>query len=593
MLVYGDQHREEAPRDLLRRVGLALDEAARAERRRRHACLVAALIEAGTLAQGVADHGFAERGEIDDHDRAAETTLALACALARCVARSWDSGFADAGIGAGGVRDAIRDVADIALPPSVSTREPEGFAHYAVYPEAYLEAARTIPDGPLCLIGLRSIGTSLAAMVAAARTQVPLVLTLRPIGHPFARRVALSDTLQARLAARAECRFAIADEGPGLSGSSIAAAIELVAGLGVPAGRLHVLPSHGGDPGPESGPAVRAAWARASRHVTTFDDVVLRARSPTHRLATWCAELVGPLREEPVEMAGGGWRPALGLREAAWPPVNAAGERRKFLLRSESGTWIAKFVGLGAQGERKLALARHLAEAGFAPEPAGLLHGFLVERWHADARPLGPRSRPAGFVGRLGRYLALRAQLEPPPGLRGAPVAELLAMLIRNAGEALGPDVAAAIEAEWTPRLARLEAIRRPVMTDNRLQAWEWIETDGRVLKTDALDHYAGHDLVGPQDLAWDLAGAGLEFDLDADERAGLMAALGASPDHELVQFMALAYSAFQLGSATLARESAASPERNRLDGEVARYRDALLLCSRPYKGFTAPQGPA
>ena len=41
-------------------------------------------------------------------------------------------------------------------------------------------------------------------------------------------------------------------------------------------------------------------------------------------------------------------------------------------------------------------------------------------------------------------------------------------------------------------------------------------------MKTDALDHAFGHDLVGCQDIAWDLAGAAVEFDLDTEERETL-----------------------------------------------------------------------
>ena len=42
---------------------------------------------------------------------------------------------------------------------------------------------------------------------------------------------------------------------------------------------------------------------------------------------------------------------------------------------------------------------------------------------------------------------------------------------------------------------------------------------DGRLLKTDALDHHAGHDLIGCQDITWDIAGATVELDLSDSER--------------------------------------------------------------------------
>ncbi len=65
----------------------------------------------------------------------------------------------------------------------VTIKTAEGYAHYAVYPELYAEAARGM-DAPPVVIGLRSIGLGLACMVAAACGAEPPV-TLRPVGHPF------------------------------------------------------------------------------------------------------------------------------------------------------------------------------------------------------------------------------------------------------------------------------------------------------------------------------------------------------------------------------------------------------------------------
>lgn len=76
------------------------------------------------------------------------------------------------------------------------------------------------------MIGLRSIGTSLSAVVAATLQQsgievLPRV-TVRPTGHPFARKV---ECLVVRPAAKA---FIIVDEGPVLSGSSMVSVAEVL-----------------------------------------------------------------------------------------------------------------------------------------------------------------------------------------------------------------------------------------------------------------------------------------------------------------------------------------------------------------------------
>jgi len=96
---------------------------------------------------------------------------------------------------------------------------------------------------------------------------------------------------------------------------------------------------------------------------------------------------------------------------------------------------------------------------------------------------------------------------------------------------------------------------------DNRLHAWEWLVLPGgRVLKADAVDHHRGHDLVGCQDLAWDVAGAAVELSLDADGLGALCAAVerhkGHVPSPDVLRFHRQAYLAFQLGHHALAATS-------------------------------------
>ena len=82
----------------------------------------------------------------------------------------------------------------------------------------------------------------------------------------------------------------------------------------------------------------------------------------------------------------------------------------------------------------------------------------------------------------------------------------------------------------WAHRIGALERGLRRTETDNRLHVWEWlIRPDGRLLKTDALDHHAAHDLVGCQDVAWDVAGAVVELDLSPPEQDELCAIIRGS----------------------------------------------------------------
>jgi hypothetical protein len=579
VLFYGDHTRTEDGRAKLAGVARALREAeAMPAGIARHGALVAAFIEAGELTQGVADADFAARGGCDGRSPAGGAALALLTRLAAAVRASWDSGFARPGsvVPAG----AFAALGALRLPETLRTKRAEGFAFYALYPEAYLAAARSSglpPGGAVKAIGIRSIGAALGALVAAA-LEAPPPVTLRPVGHPFRRGLSLDAELEAELLADPAAAFAVADEGPGLSGSSFGAVADFLQDRGVDPGRVHFFPSHGGEPGPQASPRHRARWAGARRHVVEFDALA------KHRLPSWVEDLVGAPEGPLEEVSGGGWRRHRHPRGTGdWPPVNAQMERRKFLLRARGGgTWLLKFAGLGHEGERKLERARALHGAGFAPAAAGFRHGFLVEEWINGALPLRPGGHGVAarrLAERVGRYLGFRARRFPAGEGGGASLAALRGMARHNVGEGMGEDWARRLDLR-TAGLEGFEPRLRRVETDNRLHAWEWLALpDGRLLKTDALDHHAAHDLVGCQDVAWDVAGASCELDLEG-ERDALLAAVereaGRAVEPGLVQALAPCYLAFQLGAATMAAQVAAPDEAARLRAEAERYAGLL-----------------
>src|SRR5690606_8228176 len=155
--------------------------------------------------------------------------------------------------------------------------------------------------------------------------------------------------------------FAVVDEGPGLSGSSFGAVADLLAGLGVGEDRVVFMPSHGGSPGLAAPERRRASWARARRLFKTLDDLASPAQ-----IGRWFEDLTGePSRAE--DISGGRWRADLpaGARPPGWPAL----ERRKIRLATPSGTYVARFAGLGGLGEEKLRVGRRLGEADFTAEP--------------------------------------------------------------------------------------------------------------------------------------------------------------------------------------------------------------------------------
>ena len=479
MLVYGDHRERVHPKERLDRIAEKLGQVARMPAGiDRHSALVGALIDAGQLLQGVADAGLPGEQPLD----------VFLHRLAHCVVRSWDSGFCDVG--------------DLPALPSLDRQEPielrvpEGFAFYAVYPEAYIDAARRLTlSAPPRVIGIRSIGTTLGAVVAAALDSRPAI-SVRPFGHPFARQVELPPELL-----EPDAHYVIVDEGPGLSGSSFGGVADWLQSQGVPLDRIAFLPSHGKDVGPQASSAHRRRWSEAQRIAADFGgrlDELARG---------WAAERIGP---------------------------------------NDS----CRFVGLGAIGERKLGMARALHSAGFMRAPIALVHGFLVERGGDDAEPLAPDEKP---VAELGRYIAARAQLFSAKELYGAGTALLSEMCRRNISLALGEGFA-------SPDGEELELRVHRTWTDNRLDRRNWLRTSqGRLIKLQAVDQ--GHNLVGCQDPAWDVAGAIAEFDLDGEQADALSRTIercGRRVDRELLAFYRVAYAAFRLGEAMLAQSAEA-----------------------------------
>jgi len=594
MIVFGDAHSRERVSDKLLRLEDLFHATlnTRASGIGRHGMLVEALIEAGELAQGIADAHFAAQGRRDMPCAQADAAMGLARWVAVQCVRSWDTRFGWTPTSASAHEALAACAAAVEGEELLDVRQPEGYAFYALYPECHLAAARQARraiDGPWRVIGLRSIGTSLAAVVAAVLGD-PAPRTLRPGGHPFDRRVSWSGGPPPDPGEH----NAIVDEGPGLSGSSIAATIRHLRQAGVPPSRIHVFPGHANGPGEQASAEVRSLWRQARTHVAGFGPVLLHAPERVHRLRSWVEEIVGPLDEPLQEISAGGWRglhTGGGERSSAEKaPAHPWQERRKFIARSGGADWLVKFAGLGRRARERSECARLLSEAGFSPQVVGWCHGFVVERWHADLAPLAAaawRQAPLRrqLLDRLANYIAFRARRFPADADSGASLQALCEMGLHNSRELLGGETDAMWRAHRASAPQLASAVRR-VRTDNRMHAWEWLHGGGLLLKTDAVDHHAGHDLVGCQDPAWDVAGAAVEFELDAAELGALartVAARGAVRiDERLLAFCIAAYLAFQAAHFRMAaRDAHDERERTRLEAQVERYMRKLARCAR------------
>ncbi|MER8972972.1 MULTISPECIES: hypothetical protein [unclassified Mesorhizobium] len=575
MIVYGDHKRIESAGyvrgSACKAAGHIADMPSGIER---HAALVGLFIKISELVQGLADAEFEANG-MDRNSRQRIAGANLLVGLARDVGRSWAAGFAiDGPVRA----DVPRMLAELDCDGEILIDTAEGYAHYALYPESYFVAARQSGlDANTCVIGIRSIGLGLAAMVAAA-IGAPEPVSVRPTGHPFRRRLAADPELIGSWMTKPSARFAIVDEGPGLSGSSFHAVVAWLQRLGIDAGRIHLFPSHSAGPGPEASTNSREAWTVCQKHSVDFERT-FPAGSAVPTLRDWVARTIGSTAVNLTEISGGEWRRFRDRTEEHWPPVHRGFERRKFLASAGREKWSVKFVGLGEIGMHKAETARRLNDAGFGPDIAGLCHGFLVERWIDGTTLERARHSKEKMVAHLARYLSWRAA-NLPASEPGASLEALADMAVQNTSEALGESRAAELR-NWFSKQAPPKTMQR-VEIDGRLHPWEFIlSRGGTLIKTDALDHCRSHDLVGCQDIAWDIAGARVEYSLADAATAALCKAVEATTsrpvDANLVHYYEPCYLAFQLGLWSMAERSGDDREQIRLAAAARRYAAALL----------------
>ena len=246
-------------------------------------------------------------------------------------------------------------LAGIACLPNLiaAVKLPEGFSLHAMYPEQYAVAAGqwlANHDGQqtqgAVVVGIRSIGTTLAAVVAtvlrAGGWQVQS-LTVRPHGHPYARTIDLA-YLDVRALGTASLGLVV-DEGPGISGSSMAAAASALVKAGISSEQIAFLPGHGNEPGGAGAPEVQRWWQVARRYVGSSEALTFGGLALPQALAA--AIGIQPVRIDNV--SGGVWRQHVYRDSGDWPAICNHFERVKYLCTAADGSRVLfKFLGLAA-----------------------------------------------------------------------------------------------------------------------------------------------------------------------------------------------------------------------------------------------------
>jgi len=543
MIVYGDPSHEASADALLGRVRQWTDMASVGLDARRRL-----LIEAGQLEQAVADR--LEGGALVERVMNV-TDLAADAFLDRSRL--------------GPLRKALVGI-DLPADLTMRVKVPEGYAFYALYPEQYAEAARRwvrdhadAASRRAAVVGIRSIGTGLSAVAARVLAEAGWTvrrLTVRPTGHPYARHVEIP-----REVVQGAVFGLVADEGPGLSGSSMAAAAEALVEAGLDRSRIGFFPGHDRGPGDAGSDGVRQWWRDAPCYVVGLREMAWEGQSLVEELAYRSGSAV-----RVDDLCGGTWRRAVYSSEDEWPPAFAAFERTKYrVVRRDGSALLWKFEGLTGGAEAGRDRMAWLARRGWTAAPLDSAHGFLASPW-IEGKPLARESRSAAVLDRIGCYIVDGAGPELSVSEQKAALERLREMLYWNVRESFGEAVAERMR-RWK---ARVPARSRPAYGDGRLGPEEWIRrTDGRLIKVDCAGHSADHTAVGRQPLIWDLAGAMVEWRLDNETARPLLKAFvragGEPPASEELAFYRAAYAAFRLGQCAICAGTSGPDEQRRL----------------------------
>ncbi|HEX8985062.1 MAG TPA: hypothetical protein VF767_06520, partial [Bryobacteraceae bacterium] len=439
------------------------------------------------------------------------------------------------------------DLAD--APEEVAVSPAEGFVYYALHPLDFADLAAALPlkARSAAVVGIRSIGTTLSAVVVAAlerRDMRASRMTVRPVGHPYDRQTRFAPEQLRWIGEQQECEaeFLVVDEGPGMSGSSFLSVGEALLEGGVQRERVHFLCSRQPDLGQLCARNAAARWQR-------FHACYIAQNS---RLPQGAKLYAG----------GGCWRDEFYGSREEWPASWVQMERLKFW--SDDKRTLFRFEGFGRYGAEVRQRAECVAAAGFGPMPLTHANGFAGYAV-LQGRPLRRIDIDREVLDRMADYCAFRFShlraLDPQNAQ------EMETMLRFNASEEFG--------VELEPSLASAT----PVLADGRMMPWEWIRTpEGRLLKTDAADHSDDHFFPGPTDIAWDLAGAIIEWDLPRQAADYLLEryrrASGDDPGPRMPGYL-LAYTVFRMGYCKMAAAAVGgAEEEQRLLRDYRWYRN-------------------
>jgi hypothetical protein len=252
---------------------------------------------------------------------------------------------------------------------------------------------------------------------------------------------------------------------------------------------------------------------------------------------------------------------------AAWPACWTQLERNKYFSRDACS--LFKFEGFGRFGEAVHRRARRLAAAGFAPPVLGYSNGY-VEYASAAGKPAlhGAGRRD---LERLAEYCAFRVSAEAADQPSAVPLESMLSWNLR-------------LEFGIDPQIPQMP-LEKIVVSDSRMMPYEWIRSGEQLLKTDGTSHGDDHLFPGPTDIAWDLAGIIVEWDLRGEQSEFFLSEYRRRSGDDAgfrVRPYLLAYSVFRAAFCRMgAAAMAAWDEAHRLRREYLKHRARVVSLLR------------
>jgi hypothetical protein len=175
----------------------------------------------------------------------------------------------------------------------------------------------------------------------------------------------------------------------------------------------------------------------------------------------------------------------------------------------------------------------------------------------------------ASVVARLAAYCAFRLQTS---ACESADTSALQQMAEHNFQE---------LRFDLPPRLS----LEKPVIADGRMQPHEWVLTpQGQMLKTDSGSHGDDHFFPGATDIAWDLAGAIVEWQMDLVQAQAFLEIYGRATGDDArtrIEDYIKAYTVFRCAFCLMASNAMlGTAEQPRLERAASLYGAALMKSS-------------